>query len=184
MGEHLRWPEPRTHDIASAFRHAGVPCDVTDNLARAHWLKLVWNIAFNGLGVASAAGLDAVLQGEVPASSALGPCLPTNELLGSSLWLPLVREVMLEVIAAANALNLKIEPDYADREIERTRGMGVYYASTLVDFERGSPLELKSLFLEPLRLARESQVPVPRLDALARVLVSLDRIRGTGAKSG
>ena len=25
------------------------------NLARAHWEKLVWNIHFNGLGVASAA---------------------------------------------------------------------------------------------------------------------------------
>ncbi|HWF18908.1 MAG TPA: 2-dehydropantoate 2-reductase, partial [Verrucomicrobiae bacterium] len=56
MGEHKRWPEPRTHDIAGAIRHSGVPCKVTDSLERAHWEKLVWNVPFNGLGVASAAG--------------------------------------------------------------------------------------------------------------------------------
>src|SRR5262249_15425662 len=46
MGEFQRWPEPRTHDIAGMFRHAGVACKVTANLAQAHWEKLVWNIPF------------------------------------------------------------------------------------------------------------------------------------------
>ena len=55
LGEFQRWPEPRTHDIASAFRNAGIPCSVHDNLEKAHWEKLVWNIPFNGLGVASCA---------------------------------------------------------------------------------------------------------------------------------
>ena len=50
LGEFGRWPEPRTHDIATAFRHAGIPCSVRDNLEKAHWEKLVWNIPFNGLG--------------------------------------------------------------------------------------------------------------------------------------
>ena len=40
-------------------RHAGVPCKVSDNLARAHWEKLIWNVPFNGLGVAGAAGYEA-----------------------------------------------------------------------------------------------------------------------------
>jgi 2-dehydropantoate 2-reductase len=62
LGEYQRWPEPRTHDIASMFRHAGVPCKVTENLERARWEKLAWNIPFNGLGVASVAGYD-VAQG-------------------------------------------------------------------------------------------------------------------------
>src|SRR5438034_4049617 len=106
MGEHQRWPEPRTHELASMFRHAGVPCKVTDNLERAHWEKLVWNIPFNGLGVASAAGDEAL----TPSPSALrlpgslGPCLPTDRLLGDPRWERLVRELMLEVIAAASAL--------------------------------------------------------------------------------
>ena len=86
LGEFSGWPEPRTHDIASAIRHSGVPCDVTDNLERTHWEKLVWNIPFNGLGVASAAGYEAVVSGEMKPAAAIGPCLPTDKLLGDPRW--------------------------------------------------------------------------------------------------
>jgi len=53
--------------------------------------------------------------------------------------------------------------------------MGAYRASTLVDFERGLPLELESLFFEPLRQARLTGVPTPRLAALSEVLRRLDK---------
>jgi 2-dehydropantoate 2-reductase len=177
LGEFAGWPEPRTHDIASAIRHSGVPCEVTDNLQRAHWQKLVWNIPFNGLGVASAAGYDAVESGELNSAVPLASCLPTNELLADSRWESLVRELMLEVIATANALGLRISESYADHQIERTRTMGAYRASTLVDFERKQPLELEALFLEPLRQARASGVETPRLRRLCRILEQLDPAR-------
>src|SRR5213078_945667 len=79
LGEFQRWPEPRTHDIASLFRTAGVPCKVTDNLARTHWEKLVWNIPFNGLGVAGAAGFEALSSAHSSAKirRPSGPCLTT-----------------------------------------------------------------------------------------------------------
>ena len=66
------------------------------------------------------------------------------------------------------------QEELADKQIERTRTMGAYKASTLIDFERGQPLELESLFLEPLRQAHTAGVPVPRLEALCRVLKTLD----------
>jgi 2-dehydropantoate 2-reductase len=77
VGEYQPSPEPRLHNIAGLFRNAGVTCKVTDNLAQAHWEKLVWNIPFNGLGVAAAAGKQAF---EVPGArcqvpGVLGPCL-------------------------------------------------------------------------------------------------------------
>ena len=46
---------------------------------------------------------------------------------------------------------------------------------TLIDFERGQPLELQSLFLEPLRQAIRAGVAMPRLSALCAVLKDLDR---------
>ena len=52
--------------------------------------------------------------------------------------------------------------------------MGAYKASTLLDFERGHPLELESMFLEPLRRAQKAGVAVPRLAALGEVLKRLD----------
>ena len=174
MGEFRRWPEPRTQDIAGMFRHAGVPCVVTDNLERAHWQKLVWNIPFNGLGVAAVAGYAALAAGHASPITHSQSVLPTDQLLDDPLWCLLIRELMLEIIVTANTKGLKIDPGYADDQIERTRTMGAYRASTLIDFERGQPLELESLFLEPLRQAQAAGVPTPRLAALCRVLAALN----------
>ena len=175
MGEYQRWPEPRTHDIASMIRHAGVPCTVTDNLEAAHWEKLVWNIPFNGLGVASSAGFGAVLRGEILPGDVPGECLSTDRLLSDPNWEQLVRELMRETIGAAQALGFKVAGSIEDVQVKRTREMGAYLASTLIDFQRGQALELESLFLEPLRQAEKAGVPMPRLAALCRVLGQLNR---------
>ncbi|MBC8002975.1 MAG: 2-dehydropantoate 2-reductase, partial [Opitutaceae bacterium] len=163
LGEYQRWPEPRTHDIASMIRHSGVPCKVTDNLEAAHWEKLVWNIPFNGLGVASCVGYDAVLGGEITAGRVLGECLSTDKLLSDPKWEQLVRELMRETIRAAQAMGFKVTDFIEDVQVKRTREMGGYLASTLIDFKRGQALELESLFLEPLRQAEKAGVAMPRL---------------------
>lgn len=173
IGEFQRWPEPRTHDIASMIRHAGVPCEVTDDLARAHWEKLVWNIPFNGLGVASSAGLEGILRGSIHPDSQLSPCLTTDKLLGDPAWEKIVRELMREIVLTARAKGLAVSEEIIETLVERTRPMGAYKASTLIDFERGQPLELESLFLEPLRQARQAGVATPRLSALCSLLQQL-----------
>ena len=193
LGEFQRRAGPRTHGLAAMFRDAGVPCKVTDNLARAQWEKLVWNIPFNGLGVAGAAGYEAlVTQPSTPINSVSAstrqsrcreqalnpqPVLTTDKLLADPRWEKLLRDLMLEVIAAAGALGFEIPVAYAEEQIERTRTMGAYRASTLIDFERHQPLELESMFLEPLRRAQKAGVPVPRLAALCNVLQQLDQPR-------
>jgi 2-dehydropantoate 2-reductase len=156
------------------FQKAGVRCKVTDNLKRTDWEKLLWNIPFNGLGVAGAAGYDAVLAGKVTASAALGPCLPTDQLLADPKWAGLVRALMLEVIAAARGHGFEIPEQAVEDRIERTRGMGAYKASTLIDFEQGRALELESMFLEPLRRAKAVGIPTSRLEAVCQVLAALD----------
>ena len=92
-------------------------------------------------------------------------------------WEKLLRDLMLEVIAAADGLGFEIPVAFAENQIERTRTMGAYKASTLLDFELGWPLELESMFLEPLRRAQTAGVPVPRLAALCAVLQQLDQPR-------
>lgn len=173
LGEHRREPLPRTHELCAAFQQAGIPCRVTDNLERAHWEKLVWNVPFNGLGVAAAAGHGACISGVMP-SNPLGPTLATDALLGDPRWETLVRELMNEIIAAGNARGLGLRPGLAEKNLANTRVMGAYRASTLIDFERGQPLELDAIFLEPLRQAREAGVPTPRLAALCRLLTGLN----------
>lgn len=179
LGEFERGAQPRTCEIAAAFEAAGVPCKVTDNLERTHWEKLVWNVPFNGLGVASAAGCDALLTQPAIVNAALGHCLTTEKLLADARWEALVSELMDEIIAVANALGLGVAASLRDIQITRTRAMGAYKASTLLDFELGRPLELESLFLEPLRQAQAAGVPVPRLSGLCAVLQQLDTLRSS-----
>jgi len=106
LGEFERWPEPRTHDVASVFRNAGVNCKVAENIIQAHWEKLIWNIPFNGLGVAGVAGYEALVnpQLQIGNRQSFGPVLTTDKLLADPRWEKLVRELMHEVIAAAGGL--------------------------------------------------------------------------------
>ena len=175
LGEFRRPPGPQAEELAATFRAAGVPCEVSPNLERAHWEKLVWNIPFNGLGVAGAAGYEQVLAGRLRPGQPLGECLSADRLLADPRWFALLRELMCEVIDAARALGHLIPYEFAEENIERTRCMGAYRASTLLDFERGLPLELEAMFLEPRRLAQAAGASTPRLDALCAILTELDR---------
>ena len=175
LGEFQRPAGPRIQKLAEMFRDATVPCKVTDNLAQAQWEKLVWNIPFNGLGVAGAAGYEALVTQPSTRQPSTGSY--HRQTARRSALEKLLRELMLEVIAAAGALGFEIPVAYAEEQIERTRTMAAYKASTLLDFELGRPLELESMFLEPLRRAQTTGVPVPRLAALCEVLRQLDQTR-------
>jgi len=76
-------------------------------------------------------------------------------------------------VAAGNAYTPGISPEIAEELIDKTRVMGAYQPSTLIDFLRGFPIELDALFFEPLRRAQSRAVPVPRLEALCDILKSL-----------
>jgi 2-dehydropantoate 2-reductase len=174
MGEFFGEPRERTRQLAEVLKQAGIQCKLTNNLARTHWEKLIWNIPFNGLGVAGAAGLEA-FEGELPPrlsrkSVARSGVLTTDLLLANARWSRILLELMLEVIAAARKQGFEVPDSLAAENIDRTRTMGPYKASTLIDFERGLPLELESLFLEPLRQARKAGVSVLRLERLCDVL--------------
>jgi 2-dehydropantoate 2-reductase len=183
IGEFEDAPIDRTHQVASMFRHAGVPCEVTPNLAQAHWEKLLWNIPFNGLGVAGTAGYEAVITGKL-ISEKRSPSLTTDILLGEAHWEKLLRELQNEVRCAAVALGYAIPEKLPEKLLTLTRTMGAYKASTLLDFENGKPLELESLFLEPLRQAQKAGLPTPRLQALCEVLKGLDAEKRSSSGQG
>ena len=174
MGEYAGPPTERTMQLAAAFRDAGIPCEVAENLRKAQWEKLVWNIPFNGLGVASAAGYKSVVAGHVDPDAWVEPCLNTEELLADDRWAKLVKQLMLEVIGAAKAQGIAIGKELADKMIANTRKMGAYRASTVIDYQRGLPIELENIFLEPLRQAEKAGAPVPLLARICRVITQLN----------
>jgi len=172
MGEYKRLPGERTHNVADMIRHTGIQCQVIENLERAHWEKLVWNIPFNGLGVAACAGYEAMVDASVEVRKKNG-CMPTDKLLADPRWERLAREIMLEIIACAEAAGMPIPMSLAEKQMAFTRKLGCYRASTLMDFDRGLPLELDSLFVKPLERAHQLGVRVPFMQRLCDVLKKL-----------
>ena len=152
MGEFLPGNRGRLEELAALFVRAGVECRATDDLKRARWEKLVWNIPFNGL-------CALVRQ-------------PVDQLLAREASRGLVREIMLEVIAAANAQGLasSIAEGYADNMLEFTDKMGEYRPSMQIDREEGRPLEIAAIFRTPLAFGARQGVAMPRVEMLATLL--------------
>ena len=152
LGEFLPRDRGRIEELAAMFSRAGVDCRTTDDLKRARWEKLVWNIPFNGL--------CALVQ------------QPVNLLLARDASRKLVREIMLEVIAAANAQGLAtpIAEGYADSMLEFTDAMGEYRPSMQIDREEGRPLEIGAIFRTPLAHGARQGVAMPRVEMLATLL--------------
>lgn len=152
VGEFLRRDTARMERIAGCFTSAGIGCTITDDLHKTRWEKLVWNIPFNGL--------CALLQ------------QPVNRLLKSPPCRKLIRELMVEVISAANVQNLSrtIPEKYADTMLEFTDGMGVYKPSMQIDREEGRALEIHAIFRAPLEYGSKGGASMPRVEMLAVLL--------------
>jgi 2-dehydropantoate 2-reductase len=152
IGEFRKGDSAGLERLAAIFSGAGIDCRTTADLMKARWEKLVWNIPFNGL--------CALLQE------------PVDVLLASAESRRLVRGLMLEVIAAANAqgLSTEIPPDYADAMLSFTDAMGTYRPSMQIDREEGRMLEIGAIFRKPLELGRVRGVEMPRVEMLATLL--------------
>jgi 2-dehydropantoate 2-reductase len=182
LGEHRRPAGEAAQELAALLAASGTATRIAPDLEQAHWEKLVWNVPFNGLGVAGVAGFEAVMRGRLTTGPVRSATLPTDELLQDPHWAGLVDELMREVIRAGRGRGLELPDRLAEENLQRTRCMASYKASTLLDFERGLPLERESLFEEPRRQAVASGVSVPRLAALCGLLEQLDQVR-TPARS-
>ena len=155
LGEYCRMDHKRVKELAAMFVSAGVDCRATADLKRARWEKLVWNIPYNGL-------CALLLQ-------------PVDRLMAIQASRALLREIMLEVIRAANAqgLSTPIPEGYAESMLAFTDNMGVYKPSMQIDHEEGRQLEIGAIFRNPLKLGAEKGVAMPRVEMLATLLEQL-----------
>jgi len=157
LGEYKFCDRERVDRLVAMFIKAGVDCRATDDLKRSRWEKLVWNIPFNGL--------SALLQ------------QPVNMLLAQDACRKLVREIMLEVIAGANAQGLSrpIAEGYADAMLEFTDNMGEYKPSMQIDREEGRQLEIAAILEAPLVYGRRQGIEMLRVEMLATLLEQVTR---------
>lgn len=149
LGEWRPGVAGRAIELEKRFKSAGIQGVAVENLRRSQWEKLVWNIPFNGLSVA---------EGGVT----------TDVLLASAETEGEIRALMGEVIQAARALGLDLGGDLIDSNINRTRPMGPYRTSSMIDFVEGREVEVGPIWEEPLRQAVEAGVAMPHMTELVR----------------
>ncbi len=157
LGEWLPDHRGRVIELEKRFKAAGIHGVAVDNLQKSQWEKLVWNIPFNGYSVA---------EGGVTTDILLASLESENEL----------RSLMREVIEAARALGFDLSDELIDFHINRTRPMGPYRTSSMIDFVEGREVEVLPIWDEPLRRAKQAGLAMPHLaKLLARIRDQVQR---------
>ena len=136
--------------VASDLLGAGVEATTTDDLAGARWRKLVWNLPFNSL---------TTLLGRTP-----------TELLAHPDGSALVRTVLDEVVAAAEALGHPVSHGYVDGLLNVTRRFPPYRTSMGLDVAAGRPTEVEVIVGRPVAAGTVAGVDMPVAHALLRQL--------------
>lgn len=138
--------------VCSDFNEAGVKARVLD-LDKARWMKLVWNIPYNGMTV--------VLN------------TTTDKLMNNSHTENLLHKMMLEVISGANKVGegkFSIPESYAEDILEMTRKMVPYSPSMKLDYDFKRPLEIEYIYTRPILEARKAGYEMIRVSMLEEQL--------------
>ena len=111
--------------IAAAFGAAGVPVEISDNVARALWAKLIVNCTYNAL--------SAITQ------------LPYGRLVQSSGVTAVMSEVVDECLAVARACGVQVPEDMHGAVCRIAQTMPGQYSSTAQDLARQKKTEIEHL---------------------------------------
>jgi 2-dehydropantoate 2-reductase len=142
--------------ISDVFTKASIPVHLADNLGKARWEKLVWNMGFNGLTV--------ILN------------VTTDRIMDNAASLSLVKEIMLEVIGGAKSCGYDLEEELAEIMITATRQMIDYSPSMKLDFEAGRSLEINEIYWRPIHAAKKSGFDMHKSRVLAYELEFINRL--------
>jgi 2-dehydropantoate 2-reductase len=97
----------------------------------------------------------------------------TDELVKNPENRALCRRLMDEVAAASAVCARPIEPAFIEKMLEHTEKMVPYAPSMKLDFDRGNPMEVESIYGNPVRAAKAAGVAMPETETLYRQLREL-----------
>ena len=138
--------------IAAAFRAAGVPVEISPNVAGVLWAKLIVNCAYNALSAIAQLPYGRLVQGAgIPA---------------------VMDDVVDECLAVARAAGVEVAGDMHAAVPRIAQGMPGQLSSTAQDLARGKPSEIEHLNGFVVRRGAALGVPTP----VNRVLLALVRL--------
>jgi 2-dehydropantoate 2-reductase len=148
-----RWPQA-AQTVVDQFNQAGIRTQFAAELDAALWRKLCWNVPFNGLSIAAGG-------------------ITTDQILADPALTQRARDLMEEVRAAAALAGHSIADSFIEGQFTVTEHMGAYKPSSLIDYLNGKPVELESIWGEPLRRGRALGAD---MSALAKLYEELKRL--------
>jgi 2-dehydropantoate 2-reductase len=140
--------------VVEIFNRAGVLTSHAEKLDSALWRKLCWNIPFNGLSIAAGG-------------------ITTDKILAQSDLVTRTQVLMEEVRAVAALSGHSISNEFIKGQFTVTKKMGAYKPSSLIDYLAEKPVEVESIWGEPLRRGRALGADMPELAKLYSELKAL-----------
>jgi 2-dehydropantoate 2-reductase len=144
----------RLNDIGNYFSQAGISIQLIQDLALARWKKLVWNIPFNGLAVVKDSMTDALVKD------------PETRIL--------CEKLMNEVAQASAACARPIDPAFIQKMLNDTEKMTPYAPSMKLDYDRENPMEIESIYKNPIQEAKNKGVSMPETEMLYQQLRAIN----------
>lgn len=148
----------RLQQLATDFEQAGIPIERSGDLFLSRWQKLVWNIPFNGLSVVLNAATDEMMKDEHIRALAEH----------------LMQEVRIGFAACVGEGDRTLSPAFIEKMLDYTAKMKPYRTSMKIDYDEHRPLEVEAIFGNPLRMAQQAGVELPRTQMLYQQLKFLD----------
>ncbi len=139
--------------LAQLFSSGKIVATITPEIMRARWEKLLWNVPFNPISV--------LTQSD------------TARIMADPECLQLVRSVMLEVAALADADGWTLPETLIDELLEFTRNFPPYKPSMYVDFLNKRPMEIEAIVGNVVRIAERLHVSVPHIFSIYAMLKRL-----------
>lgn len=145
----------RSAEIAEAFRAAGVPVDVSDNVVGALWAKLIVNCAYNAL--------SAITQ------------LPYGRLVQGAGVPEVMRDVVNECLAVARASGVTVVGNMHEGVERIAQTMPGQLSSTAQDLARGKKTEIDQLNGIVVRKGEVLGIPTPANRTLVALVKLLEK---------
>ena len=146
-----------SHDIAALLSGAGVPVQISDNVAGALWAKLILNCAYNAL--------SAIVQ------------LPYGQLVRHDGVNAVMNDIVHECLAVARAAGVTVPGDIAETVQRLASTMPNQFSSTAQDLARGKRSEIDHLNGYVMRKGEALGVATP----VNRVLWALVKLQESRA---
>jgi 2-dehydropantoate 2-reductase len=154
-GELVIGPFARSAEVVAEFAAAGVPVQISDNVAGALWAKLIINCAYNALSAITQMPYGRIVQGEGVAA--------------------MMEDIVAECLAVAQADGVHVPGDIRAAVAGIAVSMATQISSTAHDVARGKPSEIDHLngYVVRRGAALGIATPVNRaLHALVKLLES------------